>query len=168
MTKPELDPAFVLRAYIWAVLKENDPDVWDEDKYGGQVPIVAIGEEPEISEFSGPIITYLPNHSPSNGARSFGNTIFVVGDTNTRRLMKTLNILRTALDRNDESARDINKFSSKENTSGDKPFLGVRFGSVNTMYTEGPTPTENEGGRDYALIQVGYEFYADYEVITQV
>ncbi len=167
---PELDPALVIRAYLWEVLKANNPDVWDEDKYGGLVPIVPLSEEPELMEFGGPHITYLPNWSPSNGARSFGQLTFVVGDTNFRRLMATLNIIRTALDRADETARDINRFSStyNPNNSSPVPFLGIRFGTVRTDFTEGPTGSEVEGGRDYAILAIEYEYYVDYNVVTQV
>lgn len=165
---PEIDPALIIRAYLWAVLKANEPAVWTESQYGGKVPIVPLGEEPELSQYGGPHIIYVHNHSPNDGARSYGGMTLVIADNNFRHMAKTLNIIKTTLDRSDETATDINNFSSSYTVSGGKPFLGVRFGWVRTTYTEGPEPAETEGGRDSATIDLDYEFYTDYNVITKV
>ena len=165
---PEVDPALIIRSYVWKVLKANEPAVWTEANYGGLVPIVPLGEEPEINGFGKPHFIYVHNHSPNDGARSTGGMTIVIADNNFRHLSNTMNIIKTALDRSDETARDINKFSSEHSVSTTKPFVGLRFGWVKTAFTEGPTPSETEGGWDSATIDLDYEYYTDYDVITQV
>lgn len=160
---PEVDPALIIRAYMWAVLKENYPEVWHEDKYGGRVPISPFGQEPELDDYSGPNIVYVFVHTPSDGARFKGQMILQVADNDIRSMTKSLNIIRTALDRDDESARDVNVFSSEKDV-----FLGLRFGWISADWTEGPVPPKSEGGRAVATIDINYEFYVDYEVTTDV
>lgn len=163
---PEVDPSLIIRSYLWAVLKINEPAVWNESNYGGLVPIVPLGEEPELSQFAGPHIIYVHNQSPNDGARSHGGMTIVIADNNFRHLVKTMNIIKHALDRSDESARDVNHFSSNHTVGSTKPFLGLRFGTIRTVYTEGPEPPETEGGRNSAAIDIDYEFYTDYSVNT--
>ena len=166
--KPEVDPSTVVRAYIWAVLKVNDPTTWDKSKYGGLEPIVPFGEESELAEFSGPNITYITTHSPADGPCMYGSTTMSVADTDARRLMKTINILRVALDREDDSATDINNFTTAYTVDSGFPFHGLRFGYLKMAYSEGPTAADTEGGRNYASFSVEYEYYVDYEVQTSV
>ncbi len=171
-----VSPAYLLRSYAWAVLQANDPTVWDESKYGGLIPIVPVAEEPELEEFSGPHIVYgyALNTTGSLHARKSGSMTFAIYDQNFRRLTKTLNILQTAFERQDESATDINRYTSKVGEDMDtddnprRPFLGLRFGYVALGFVEGGTPEETEGGRQSALLNVRFEYYVDYNVVTSV
>lgn len=170
MMDATISPAYVIRSYVWEVLKRNDPGVWDESKYGGLTPIVPLAEEPELDEYTGPRIVYGYATSRINDlpARRTASMTFVVYDQNFRRLTKTLNILYAALDRDDETARDINRFSSEYVVNGHFPYRGVSFGYVRMGYTEGGTPEDTEGGRQSALINITFEYYVDYNVITDV
>lgn len=163
----EISPAYFIRAYAWAVLKANMADVWDESKYGGMTPIVPVSEEPELDAYSGPHIVYgyALDSTGALHARNSGSVTFAVYDDNFRRLTKTMNILQAAFERQDETARDINNF-----TTGKGPaWIGLRFGTVDIGFVEGGTPEDQEGGRQSALINVRFEYYVTYtNVITAV
>lgn len=158
-------PAHLLRSYIWQVLKANLPEAWDESNYGGKIPIVPLGEEPELSKYSGPHIVYGYTNEASGpiAARESGSVSFAVYDQNFRRLGRTMNVLKRAFDRYDETARDVNNY-----TSHIPEFVGIRFGSISLSYLEGGSPEENEGGNMSALMTVRYEYYSTQEVVTSV
>jgi len=166
-----INPAYLLRSYAWAVLKANDPQTWDETKYGGLIPIVPVSEEPELEEFAGPHIVYGYAMSSTSDlhARKMGSMTFAVYDQNFRRLTKTLTILEAAFERQDESAQDVNEYTSgpQNNPAIAKPFVGLRFGYIAIGFVEGGTPEETEGGRQSALLNITFEYYVDYELNTR-
>lgn len=165
---PEVDPAHIIRAYVWRLLEVNDPETWNTEKYDGKQPIVPLGEEPELVNMSGPYIVYVNTHSPNDIPCSTGGMTLAINDDDFRRMGRTINIIRTALDRSDDSATDVNNFSTNFQVAGNYPFLGLRFGYIRAMFTEGPIPSETEGGRALATIDLDYEYYVDYDVITSV
>lgn len=177
-----VNPAYLIRSYAWAVLRANDSTTWDTAKYGGLVPIVPVSEEPDLDEFSGPHIVYgyALDATGDLYARKSGSVTFAVYDQNFRRLTKTLTILQAAFERQDESARDINNYTTRvggaPTSTGNPPvwknptgaFLGLRFGYTRIGFIEGGTPEETEGGRQSALINIVFEYYVDYDVVTAV
>jgi len=165
MINTTVSPAYLLRSYAWEVLKANDPDTWDESKYGGLVPIVPVAEEPELEEFAGPHIVYgyALDGTGSLYARNGGSVTFAVYDQNFRRLTKTLTILQAAFERQDESARDVNNY-----TSSHPQFIGIRFGYISVGFVEGGTPENTEGGRQSALVNIRFEYYVDYDIKTRL
>lgn len=165
---PEIDPSTVIRSYVWALLEANDPTTWDKSKYGGFEPIVPFGEESELAEFEGPNIVYITTHSPAETPCMYGSMTMSISDTNARRLMKTVNILRVALDREDDSATDINNFTTNYSIDSEFPFHGMRFGYLRMAFSEGPSAADTEGGRNYASFSAEYEYYVDYEVQTSL
>lgn len=169
---PVLSPAYLIRSYAWELLKTNMGDVWDEDKYDGMVPIVPVAEEPELAEFSGPHIVwgYALDATGTLYARNSGSLTFAIYDQDFRRLTKTLIILQTAFERQDEAARDVNAFTSRYNPTNrtTPPYLGIRFGTIGLGFVEGGTPEDTEGGRQSALININFEYYVDYNVVTEI
>lgn len=161
-----VSPAYLIRAYAWALLKANDPDTWDEDNYGGLTPIVPVSEEPELEAYTGPHIVYgyALDATGSLHARNGGSVTFAVYDDNFRRLTKTLNILQAAFERQDASARDVNNYTTSKGAS----WIGIRFGTIDIGFVEGGTPELTEGGRQSALINIRFEYYVDYNVITEI
>jgi hypothetical protein len=164
-TSPELSPIYGLRFYMWQVLKANMPTIWDEDKYGGLVPVVPLAEEPDLAEFSGPKIVYeytiLP--TPNTPYRGFGSMSFAVSDTNFRRLTHTLNVIEKAFNRFDESARDINGYLATT------PLVGqLAFGYTEVSFVDGGTPASNEGGNQIGVINIRFDFFVDYAVVTDL
>jgi hypothetical protein len=169
---PEVHPAHILRSYLWELLKANDPATWDESKYGGMIPVVALNEEPELSEYTGPHIVYgyADDGTGTLHARKVGSMTLAVYDNNNRRLGRTMRILTTAFERQDEAAKDVNDYSDNMADSGLNGFLGLTFGYIAIGFAESGAPEEGEeteGGRQSALINLRYEYHVDYSVNTR-
>lgn len=163
--KVEVSPAFLLRAYAWAVLTANDPTTWNTDNYGGLTPIVPLAEEPELTQYDGPHIVYGYSLNPIRDlhARRGGSMAFVVYDQNFRRLTQTLTTLAEAFGRYDESARDINRFTAKN-----PAFIGMTFGYVSLAMFDGGSPEQTEGGRQSGIVNIRFEYHVDYDTVTNV
>lgn len=166
MTSIEVSPTLALRQYVWALLRANDPTTWTEANYGGTIPIVPLNEEPELSEFTGPRIVYEYTHPDSGPAyyRQRGNMTLAIRDDNFRRMGKTMNILETAFNRYDESARDVNDYIQRRKASLD---LGISFGSINVGFSQSGTPETQEGGRMVGIVDIEFDFFAEYNVNTR-
>lgn len=158
-----LVPAYLLRQYAWQLLKRNTD--MEESHYGGLLPIVPVSEEPELTEFNKPYLVYgyALNSSNDVSARKNGSMTFAVYDDDFRTLTRVLNILTTAFERHDESATDVNAF-----TSTIPQFVGIRFGTISVGFVEGGTPEETEGGRQSGLINIRFEYYVDYDIDTSL
>lgn len=177
MTDPTLGPDLLLRQYVWELLKSNMADTWDESNYGGLIPIVPLADEPELSDFNGPHIVY-GYTGDTSGARTYmrsGTMTFAIYDDNFRRLGKTLNILDTAFSRADASAHDVNRFCTLWTTSGQAPkdtqfgpLSSIRFGCIYIGFVEGGIPETTEGGRQSALVNIRFDFFVDYDVVTEL
>lgn len=164
-TNPEVSPVYALRFYAWQILKKNMADVWDESHYGGMVPIVPLAEEADLAEFSGPKIVYEYTILDTGSVpyRGRGSFTMAVMDTNFRRLTKTLNVLEAAFHRLDESAYDINKYIDETPLSGQ-----VGFGYTQVAFVDGGTPETTEGGNQIGVINIRYDYFVDYQVVTDV
>lgn len=174
LVNPIVSPVYLLRSYIWEVLKANDADTWDESSYGGMVPIVPLAEEPELQEFTGPHIVYGYAVSGTNTlfAIESGSMTLVIYDDNFRRLTKTMNTLQVALGRLDETARDVNRYTSSVGSENPleaaHPFGGIRFTYIGLGFSEGGSPESTEGGRQSGLLNIRFDFLSDYDVVTDV
>lgn len=167
---PVVSPVYLLRLYAWAVLKANMPETWNEELYKaegdtqGIIPIVPLAEEPDLDAFDGPHIVYgyALDTTGDLYARNSGSMTFAIYDDKFRRLTETMNVLQAAFERQDETARDVNNFTTNNN------FIGIRFGYIFVGFAEGGTPEETEGGRQSALINIRFEYYVNYDVVTSV
>lgn len=164
---PKVIAPYLLRSYIWQILKKNtDMDELDytlDQTSGGLVPIVPLAEAPEISQFDKPYIVYGYSETPPTDlwAQRRGNMAFVIYSTNFRELSMITNVIMNAFHRADESARDVNAY-----TSTIPAFIGLRFGTIQVSFVEGGSPEETEGGRQSAAINIRYEYFVDYDVVT--
>lgn len=166
MTNPTIAPAFVLRQYVWAVLGANDPNTWKDDNYGGKIPIVPLGEEADLDGYSGPTIVYEYTDLSSNGTmwyRGRGSMTFGVRDNNFRRLSRTITVMKEALSRFDESARDINEFLDRRGA----PWNEIGFGTVSIGYVDGGAPATSEGGDSIGLVAIDFDYFVEYNVNTR-
>lgn len=156
-------PVYLLRGYAWEVLKRNTS--MKESDYDGMIPIVPLAEEPEILTFGKPYMVYgyALNSSDSLYARKSGSMTFAIYNPNFRELTKILAVLTTAFERQDDAARDVNRWSSTI-----PQFVGINFGYINIGFVEGGTPEDTEGGAQSALINIRFEYYVDYDVVTNV
>lgn len=158
------DPVYLLRAYIWQLLKHNTD--MDESDYDGLTPIVPVSDEPKLQETGKPYLIYGYVIQPTERGMNFcrhGSMTLGIYATDFSKLTQILRILHTAFDREDEAARDVNEF-----TSTIPQFIGLRFGTISVGFGEGPQPEETEGGREYALINLQFEYYVDYDVKTNI
>lgn len=167
MTDTVINPAYLLRSYIWALLKNNTD--MDESDYDGLVPIVPVAEEPELSQYTKPYAVY-GYALESSGDRAFasrGSMTLAIYETNFRQLTDIMNILYAAFER-EEIAAEVNQYTTNFSVPGQlvNPFLGLRFGFIRMNFLEGGTPEETEGGRQSALISLGFEYYTDYNIKT--
>lgn len=162
-----INAAYLLVDYAWAVLNANDSKTWSRENYGSLVPIVPLAEERELSEYNGPHIVYgyAEDATGTFYAMKSGSLSLAVYDDSFRRLTRTMNILNTAFERHDESARDVNSFTTDYLEGA---YLGIRFGSINVSFVDGGSPEEEEGGRQSAIINIRYSYFVDYDVITSV
>jgi hypothetical protein len=164
MTDIALSPVYVLRNYVWDVIKTNVPGL-DEADYGGLIPIVPVMEEPELAQYSGPYMVYGYVLSPTGGLHAIkkGSMSFVVYSQNFGTLTKITNLMEEALGRQDESAADINRYSDQI-----PRYKGISFGEVHTALVEGGSPEsdEGEGGRQSAIVSVTFTYFMDFDIDT--
>jgi hypothetical protein len=164
-TDPVVSPVYVLRQYVWKVLKQNMPDVWDENKYGLKIPIVPLAEETDLAAYPGPkiIYEYTVTDPQDQWYRGRGSMSFAVLDSDFRRLTKTLNILEHALGRLDETANDINWSMMGSGFEGQ-----VGFGYVGVQFVDGGSPEQTEGGNQIGVLNIRYDYFVNYDVSTVV
>ena len=156
-------PAFLLRKYIWDLLKENLG--MSEQDYGGLVPIVPSNEEPELTQYSKPYIVYGYANFPTASGEHYrrrGSMSMAIRSNDFHQISNILNVLETAFEREDDAARDVNEYTSLAN------IIGLRFGTISVGFLEGPAPEETEGGRQDGIINIRYEYYVDYDVTTAI
>lgn len=162
---PVISPYQLLIDYAWAILKANTPML--EIDYEGLVPIVPLTEEPEIIDAAGgkPYLVYgysLDGTQPLPAQRR-GAMTFVVYSSDFRDITRVVNVLNEGFGRSDESARDINRW-----TSTLPHFVGLRFGTVQVAFAEGGAPEDEEGGNQSGIVSINFEYYIDYTIITNL
>lgn len=160
---PKLSPVYLLRSYAWAVLKANTQ--MDETDYNGLVPITPLAEEQELSQYNKAHLVYGYALSATGDlhARREGSMSFAVYSTNFGEITTILDVLAIAFGRQDESATDVNNYTSKT-----QQFIGIRFGTISIGFVEGGTPEGTEGGRQSGIINIRFEYYVDYNIQTNV
>lgn len=177
---PIYGPEHIIRSYAWAVLKANIAGL-NESQYGGLMPIVPVSEEPDIEKYGGFHIVYGYNlaHSADLNQMHRGSLTFVVYESDYRKLSQILTILTTAFEQEDESAKNLNDYSTQVTTKfvpgqpaadgnpatiADQPFVGIRFGTVSMNFVEGGTPETAEGGDQSGLLSISFTYFVDYDV----
>lgn len=154
---------YIIRAYVWEALKRNtdmSENQYRVDSGQGLVPIVPLGEEPEIKQFGKPYLVYgfSETQDANNSARTIGNIVFMVYANNFQKMTQVANIVGRAFEE-DDSATRVNAFSST--FSG---FIGIRFGDISLVSIDGGTPEDEEGGNMSAMVTLRYEHYTDYNL----
>lgn len=146
----------VLNHYVWEMIKQNT--AMRETDYDGRMPIVPASQEPEFVEIRKPFLVYGFSEDPTPNlyAERSGSLSFAIYSNVNDDIHKIMNIIRAGLERQDESAREINSF-----TSDIERFIGIRFGSTRIGYFEGPGPEEEEGGRSAGVVTIRYNYFMD-------
>lgn len=159
-------PTYLLNKYIWELLKVNlglkETDYADT-QVSSRVPIVPSGQDEALVAINKPFLVYgyAEDMTPDLFAKRSGSVSYSVWSTSVSEINNILNIIRAAMEQHDDTARDVNRFTT--NLGGTN--IGIRFGDIYVGYLEGPSPEETEGGRQVGVITLRYQYHADYEVI---
>lgn len=157
---------YLIRSYVWELLQRNldmsddDYDINGDGK--GLIPIVPLGEEPELAKFNKPYLVYGYAESPYDdyASQTTGNIMFAIYSTNFADMSQIANVIGKAFEY-DDAAANVNHY-----TSTIPAFVGIRFGNVQLQSIEGGVPEESSGGRMSAVVNIKYEYYADYSIET--
>jgi hypothetical protein len=166
MTNINVAPVHVLIDYAYEVLAAGDP-TWNKSNYGGLIPIVPLNEEPELADFDGPkaIYEYTMSQRGTMYYRGQGTVTFAVRDYNFHRMGRALNILDNSLGREDESARDVNKFVQWLKTQRNIDF-DVSFGHIRLNFIESGTGEVEENGPLTGVFSISFDYYLEYPDVT--
>lgn len=163
-------PVFVLRQYILRLLRANGAVAEKgPNAYGGLDPFVPLSEEPKLTQYDDPYIVYGYVLSGTNELpeAQTGALSMVIYSTDFGEITKVINIIVAALGRDDESARDVNEFSSAVTGVGEaRPFVGIRFTNIRLNFVEGGSPEDTEGGRMSGLVNVGFDYVISYDDVV--
>lgn len=144
-------PAHVIRLYAWEVLKLNT----SMEVIDNLVPIIAIEDEPQISDAQKTYIVY--GYSESNDARLYekrrGVVAFRIKARRFGELGEITNTLSRAFENCDISAAQVNAWKAEYDGN---IFKDIRFTSIETIYVEGGVP-DDEGGPLHGIVNVSYE-----------
>lgn len=159
MVNPKMNAAYLINNYVWQLLK-NNTDMKESD-YSGKIPIIPSGQEPEFNAIDKPFLVYgySEDMTPDLFALRAGAVSYAVWSTNVGEVNTIMATIKAALERHDESAREINAY-----TTTIPAYAGVRFDNTHIGYLEGPSPEDSEGGRHAGIITVRYQFTMDIDI----
>lgn len=155
--------ANIMNLYAWAVLDKNtDMDTAD---YNGKIPIIPGGSDPDFTNLNKPFLVYATSEDPSssNGSTRGGTLVYAIHSSSVGEINTILNILVSIFEGQDEAARRVNAWSSKN-----PALIGIRFTTIGVAFGEGASALEQEGGREVGTLTLKYSFVANYDVDTEV
>ena len=165
MVDTKKHPVYIINAFVWQVLKLNvglKESDYGESTVSGRVPIVPSGQDAALVAINKPFLVYgySEDSTPDVYAMRGGSVSYAVWSTSVGEVNNILNTIRSAMERRDESAAAVNRWSTNNPS-----YLGIRFGDIAVGYLEGPAPEETEGGRHAGIITLRYQYFADYDVV---
>lgn len=155
----------IINLYVWAALQNNtNPPMLTSD-YGGKIPIVPGGQDPDFNNIDKPYLVYGFSEDPSSydGATRGGTVVYAIYSSSAIEINKIMNIIISTFEE-DASVRRINAWSSKFEVESEFPLIGMRFTGVRISFGEGPGPLNDEGGRVNGTVSVKYDFVSNYQV----
>ena len=166
MVSPKVIAPGALNNYVWALLKANidglsEVNYKDANAPSGRTPIVPSDMDAALVAINKPFIVYGFSEDPTPDlfARRSGSLSYAVWAVGTTDINQWMNIIRAALERRDESARELNDY-----TTSLPIFNGIRFADTTISYYESPTPEETEGGRKVGVITIRYQYFMDVDI----
>lgn len=156
-------PAHILAHYVWELLQNN----LDMQTIDGLPPIAPIQDEMRLEGKGLPYLIYGYAENWSGGLREIRNGVFslrITGSRSFAELGDITTVISRAFEEGDLSAANVNLFSSSFTVDGDKPFVGIRFTSLDTSYIEGGIPADDEGGPIEAVVSIDYRYITLQEV----
>jgi hypothetical protein len=166
MTSNMTNASNILRLYAWEALKENIPTFTEITAEGKTyVPIVPVEDEPVLSMSGKPYIVYgFAENSEGNVHIRRGTCSFRIQAGDTDELSYIITVLSRLFERQDESAANVNLWSSMNNYSGE--LIGIRFTWLDTTYIENADAARSEAGPVRGVINIGYRYVSSQTVKT--
>lgn len=145
-----------LNSYLLELLLRND--LIDLTKTGGRVPIMPAAQQPEFEQYDAPHIVYGYAKAESTDAYFVESeqAAYTIYDTNFGRIDRIVITMSEALNRMDDSAKDVNAWTNRAGS----PLTGIRFGSIHIASAQSAGPPGEEGGRQDGLVVIRYNFVA--------
>lgn len=149
-----------LNKFIWSKLKSELG--WDTANYGGLVPIVTAGQQPEFNNYNAPYVIY--NYSHQSGGEDFWITeeqvSYVVYSASEKDIRQFINVVREWLNRRDESAGYVNDWL-RVGTNGSDENKRFDYKYTYVISTSGAQPPVSEGGRMDGMViaRIAYTYY---------
>lgn len=154
----KIQPAHILRVYTLNLLRQSI----NMENINGYEPIVAVSDEPRISDSGKTYIVY--GYSDVEGTRVSeirrGTISFRVISSSFAEVGEITTTISRAFDLEDESARNVNEWSSRYPNG---VFNGIRFCSIKSSYVDSPEPPETEGGPVEGVIMISYSYITKQE-----
>jgi hypothetical protein len=153
---------YILRGFVWEVLKKNlgmsDADYNVDGTGAGYIPIVPLGEAPELENFDKPYMVYGFAESQATHQRTAGSLMICVYSTKFREMADVANVIMKMFE-DDYAVNEVNKYSSTI-----PAYIGLRFSSIQPSTLQGGTPEETQGGRMQSIINIRYEYFSEYDI----
>lgn len=144
-----------LNKYIWKRIQ--DELGWSAADYGNMTPITTPQQQPEFNAFDKPYIVYGYTLQGTNTLFPVQGEVvtYTIFSTQSADIRKAVNLINSALNRFDESARDVNNYLYANGSDDNKAF-DYKFIRVNQA--TGPEPAVTEGGRQDGSVIVSMEY----------
>lgn len=146
-----------INLYLWQRLK--DELGWSASNYGGLIPITTPQQQPEFNAFNFPYIvySYTPQGTGPDWLIEGEVAAYTIFSANSADIRKAVNVLKSSLNRFDETAKDVNDFVSTSSlaTADIKAF---DYKSIRVTSASGPQPPAQEGGRQDGNVIVSYRY----------
>lgn len=154
-------PAHILRLYAWELLDNNTEMV----KVNNLVPIIPLGEEPQLADSKLAYLVYGYVENPSTVSKEIkrGTLSFRIIARSFAELGEITNVLVRAFENGDRSANNVNQWSS---TYASAALVGIRFTDLDVTYIEGGNAAVTEGGPTEGLVNVSYSYVTQQTVKT--
>lgn len=158
-----------LNKYLWSRIQTELG--WSADNYGGLTPITTPQQQPEFNAYDYPYIVYgytLQGVSPLYVVEGEVVT-YTVFSTKSADIRQAVNVIKAALNRYDDSARDVNLYLQGGKVYQNGSWVTVTgagsddnkafdYKTIRVNQATGPEPALTEGGRQDGSVIVSMEY----------
>jgi hypothetical protein len=144
-----------LYGYTWWLLKTNLG--WETSNYGGRIPIVPFSDEPAFTGGDFPYLIYgfTEGADPQINLINNGMITFMIRSKHLDDINAVVKVLSDAFRREDDAARDINKFIDD---AMPESFRKMTFQTTRITYIEPGSPEESQEGRVTGIVSISYNY----------
>lgn len=153
MITDQIIPAYILRLYLWEILREAEALAL----VNGKIPLIPLEDEPELSDAGKSYIIYgyAENESATLEEIRRGTFAIRVIAVNTNELDRIISIASRAFESSDVATEAVNRFSS---AFTGKALEGIRFTQVKAAHVEGFNAAPAESGPVEGMLTVSYRY----------